>query len=965
MVLNRNYRVTYIEVGSVDITQFVVSLDDLVLQNNGKLSTAKFTLNAEYGQFLTDTNGGTTPILKQFDRIEIVIIDDDGFDVASKVFELTTDLTQLTKLTSYFLPLELESTERNAKGIAFSGFFRDPPVNFHDMIDKIVVAYDNSASTIEQPLMTTTFMAIDQNQAPKFNPQIWDFTNIDNCYDALMFVIDQMNLPVSAGGAGGRFAINFIDNPLVPNVIVVRVLKQGNNNPGSIPTLQQNTAHPIMKIDKIKMPSTGTQVIARGRAKTGHLYTEYDFFVSRLEFYRAIPFYDEDVVYEIGIPVRVGTQRYEAILQVPTSTPPPNATFWKTIDVGDYVGLIDYSPVTKNKLNEFKNGLGKPEGPITTTDFDGTAIPDANVVINDRSPTDVTLGTFRSFPLMRIVDDDVSADAFKREYTWQASGKPWIEGTIVLLDLSLGALAGFFAADNYGNGAGIDLNNRPYANSVVQYTERSNESGLGYDWIVIRVVEDFDQVAVWSERRTYEWNVDFATVDNRNYPGGDRRRGTAPGPMGWRDITDQFLGNDCFHAPVSITQVDGLFADVIEDDEPLNDPNGDPYIENSGIKIEFGYNALGLSGPYESVWKTLFHVVAAAFFVTTLLVALTAAVFSKFITPDYTTMGWWYVIPSPNALSTHNGVADIGQVYGGDINTIDLHRYFDLYNSTRTVKGFTGYNDADSDTLMEVTGFTLLLQFDITSGGVRVPFTGNLPFTHWALTKDGQMWKSPKKFLRKLGETDRLTFEYGDLAPAYYARTPLGIDNIIENILVPEIQRNRVLLKENIILQGLQLEIPYDQHGRYSINLYEQVIKPVFFNFFQGGTDDIRFSGIVDAVNWIKTPIAISKFDQTATKRIINPAVKDYPNIVNIEQLQRYADAQEQVEVFQYQQWTVEQGGIGDLPLEDSVFLFDADMVNDSDDGPNTIQLTVREIHFSVPKDKGLTRKLVLVKVIT
>ena len=83
------------------------------------------------------------------------------------------------------------------------------------------------------------------------------------------------------------------------------------------------------------------------------------------------------------------------------------------------------------------------------------------------------------------------------------------------------------------------------------------------------------------------------------------------------------------------------------------------------------------------------------------------------------------------------------------------------------------------------------------------------------------------------------------------------------------------------------MEIPYDVHGRYSPNLYESVIKPVFYNFFGGGSDEIRFIGTIDAVNWIKTPIAISNFDTDPNKRIINPDVKDYPNIVNIEQLQK------------------------------------------------------------------------------
>jgi len=629
------------------------------------------------------------------------------------------------------------------------------------------------------------------------------------------------------------------------------------------------------------------------------------------------------------------------------------------------VGDINYSPVTNGKLNEFLNGFGNPESGFGIADFTKVGVPDSNVTIHDQDSSDTTIGTNRELVLLRTNTDDLSADVFKKKYLAGSLSDRWVESTQILVDLSLGSLGGFFAADNYGNGTGIDPNGNSYSNAVVRYTKFSNISGLGFDWIVIREPLEFDQISVLSERRTYEWNVLFAASDNRNYPGANRMRGGAPGAFAWREITAQFLGNDCFHSPISVTQVDGLLADEIENDEPLNKPNGTPYIQNSAIQLTYGYNALGLSGPFEKIWKTLFNVLAIAGGISTILAGLTASLFAKFTTPDYTTMGWWCSIPSPNSLSTHNGVTQIGNVYGGDQNNIDDHRFFDLFNSTRTISGLLGYNQVDSDSLMEVTGFTTLMKFDITAAGARVSFTGNIPFTHWALDKEGQMWKSPKKFLRKLGETDRLTFEYGDLSPAYYSRTPLGVNNVIENILVPEIQKNKILFKENIILQGIQCELAYDVHGRYAPNLYETVIKPVFFNFFRGGTDDIRFIGIIDAVNWIKTPIAISKFDTDPNKRIINPDIMDYPNIVNIEQLQRFADAQEQVEEFHYTQYTTEQGGIGDLELEDSVFLSDPQMITESDDGPNTVKLAVRELHYSVPKNQGLIRKAVLVKVIT
>jgi len=271
-----------------------------------------------------------------------------------------------------------------------TGFFRDPPLNFHQIIEKIVIAYTAGISTTLQPLLVTDFTGVDQNGAPEFNPNIWDFTNVDNCYDALVYVLTVMNLPVSAGGAGGRFALNFIDDPFTSNVLILRVLKQGENNIGSIPTLQQNTTNPIMKIDKIELPSSGTQVIARGRANTGSLYSDFDIFVGRLEFYRAIPFYDPTITYPAGIHVRQGVQRFVSNADVPLSTPPPAAQ-WTAIDVGDFVGNINYSPVTNGKLNEFLNGFGNPESGTGIVDFTTIGVPDSNVTIHDQDSSDTTV----------------------------------------------------------------------------------------------------------------------------------------------------------------------------------------------------------------------------------------------------------------------------------------------------------------------------------------------------------------------------------------------------------------------------------------------------------------------------------------------------------------------------------------------------------------------------------------------
>ncbi len=268
--ITKNYKVEYIVSNTIqtDITDFVVTLDKFILQSTGKLNTAKITLNAEFGNFITDANGGDTPIISQFDRIRIRVIGDDGVTEQLKIFEVTTDLAQLAARSSHFLPLELEGRERNLSGVPFGGFFRNET---HKAIIKEIQDAFNEQKGTSQP----GFFVQSPSLIPDFNPNIWDFTQVDNCYDALLVILDSLNLPVSAGGGGNRFAMiwedvyNTFPNDIDLDVLDLKIIIQGTSNgTGPFPDLEQNDTHPIIKIDKIKSPSSGTLVVARGRPKT-------------------------------------------------------------------------------------------------------------------------------------------------------------------------------------------------------------------------------------------------------------------------------------------------------------------------------------------------------------------------------------------------------------------------------------------------------------------------------------------------------------------------------------------------------------------------------------------------------------------------------------------------------------------------------------------------------------------------
>lgn len=975
-IVTKNYKVEYVISNSsfTDITDFVYSLDEFILQSTGKISSAKITLNSEFGNFITNTNEDATPIISQFDLIRISIIGDDGLfsEDATKVFEVTTDLSQNQGRSSYLLPIEMEGRERNLAGVPFGAFLRN--ATHKEILVQIRAAYNEQIKS-SQPALTE----LSSSDVPDFNPNFWDFTQVDNCYDAFLAVVDNLDLPVDAGGGGNRYGLVFVDEyTTYPTTIDLdslqyKVIIQGSAN-ATIPTLLQNTTHPIRKIDRIKQASTGSVVVARGRPKTSMLPQNYPTFISKLEFYINIKLWDITIAYPVDSYVsweqNVGgyPQKYQANAQTTAGDEPGISSNWTTITVGDYIGDIQYSPFTQDKRGPILNGFANPTGSFDTTSTDAVGIPDHNLVINDVDASgSTTIGTYRNWVIHRTNDSDPdNQPSSAQNYLWGSSGAyAFYEGFRVLVDSAVGTLSNDFAGSD-SNGVTFDGNIAEYR-ATVNTTVSSKEG----EWFVVRETQDFDECAIYSQGKLYEYNVSFATAD-RVYPGVDRRRGgSTSGTFAWREINEAFMGNECFHNPISVENGTGLVADNTNEGEPLIDPDNNNYNDNSSIVVTFGYNQANETQDERNVWfkidKTITTALSIVSPISTFLTNLTQTVFDTFTTPQYTNMGWWFAWPVPYPLSIFNGITeDIGELYGGIDSTLNNHRYFDLFNIQYTTTGLRGWTNDDSSDLSEITGVEFLFNFDITIASTRIPFTGDVPFAYWCIDDNGTVWKSPKIMYRHLGETQQIKIEFGDLSPVFRGRTPLGIDNVLENIIVGEVEINEVFFKDKVVFQGFQCETPYDEFGRYSPNLFEQIIKPVFFDIFSGGNSDVRFIGKIDAYGFTKTPIAISSATTFSSERTIIPQFEDFHNIVNIEQLQRYADSAVEVEQFQYEQYTIEQSGITDLALEDSIYLSDPYMISESDSGSdNTRLLAVREIHYSVPADSGLIRKLIGVKVIT
>jgi hypothetical protein len=927
------YTVEFLDAGfnATDISVFVHTLDDSHFYSDGRISTSALTLQASFGQFITDSRGGLTPIIAQFDKIRITYIDSD-LNQYQHIFEVINDLGQFTKQSEYLLPLTLEGRERNLQLIPFSGFF-DPPISHKEMVGKILSAYTGDRDQTTQPVFITPI-----NELPDFNPNFWDFQYIDNCLDAIVEVLRQANLSVAAGGGGDRFGMIYKDSLVGNTFMEIDFISQGTNNSGDpfVTITGDAVFNPIQIVDKIKQPVTGTVKVARGRPGTGGTPRQGDQYRARLEFYERTQTYNNATTYPIDAFVSHGVsttnpelslvpQVWQALTQN-TGVTPVAGVNWKTVSAFEFIGDIQYSPFTIDKASLYKNECTNFDAAFDSDDEGSPKMLDCNIVIEDEE-------TKRDWVYFRAFSDEI-ADLTTTNRKYLFLGNNYYPGFRILVDSQLGTLNGAFSQslDAFGTGLGNDPNGKSYVdNAVIRIDE---------DWFVLKDHADFDQLVVRQEG-LFEFNIAF--VSGSRFPASDTtnanrrlRQAGAGVPNAWRALGDQFLANDCLHSPTIIENVDGLIR-------PVGNTGSNPpfYTTNSGVRIVYEYGTATVDDTDIPDWRKVLDNITGFFptstgFLTSFATNAALALYSLFLTPQYRNAGWWITFTAPWPFNTGNSITEeVGELYGGSsLTELREHSFFDMFNQRVAYSGKDGWNQPDSADLMEITGVTFLFNLDLRVDGTTIPFTGDIPCSWWCIDSNGTLWKQ-KKNLRFLKDSQRFTFNFGDFTPVYRARSPFGISNIVTNILVPELEIRERVIPSRIQVQGFMLELSYDEHGRYLPNLLETIIKPTIFDLFQPGLAglNVAFDGVFDYLQWVKTPIAIENGSSLGITpdRAIFPEFSDYPNISNVEQLQRAATADWEVAFFQFEQYTLTQNDRAENSLQDTVYMREEFLIPDAE----------------------------------
>ena len=630
---------------ATDITSYIFQIEKMTDTDQDSPQSAQITMNTIDGAFVTETNGGNTPLLQQYAELEITLTDDAGREFR-RIMILDETMPDESEAGGHLTKYLLYGREYYLKQVRISG--HDFFTTHRNMITRIIAQYNES----KQPNQPTIELSMDG--VPSYPVNIWRWGEATSAYDALVRVIEGLAAPTKVGGASEYFTMRFTEHASDKGKLTCEIFQMGSKRsaapeymlstttaapPGTVLRGQSpNTLHTA----RTYMPLRGNTVVVRGADDTGRLPVEVAEYSAITELYNRYPLHVLGVEYSAGAYVRTDWYRpepvasmqnragqtpltidnqydpdgkvYRAKQRVPaldsSDNPIPlsNTTYWELRHVRDELGDNNGSPWTSD-LEAVKSFCGNREsapstGTILPTSF---AVPDSNLVVKDgreyRNWAHVRCSDPRDIPEDFLYDDNVDRGRGVPS-PYRESRLP--EGFRVLVvtppdnwpqpttktyrfyQNPHGVVNGLIANDSQRQKDPFGI---PYHHSIAQW--RAGQ------WIVIRSPDEWNECAVLSEGLVYMYGNKEIVAN----PFEQRSDDNPDATWAWRSLLSQSMGNDCFHYPTRVENTDGLTY-------RYKKTGGNPpthYTDDRAILWEYQYGA----PDQDSTWRLWVRIAGA------------------------------------------------------------------------------------------------------------------------------------------------------------------------------------------------------------------------------------------------------------------------------------------------------------------------------------------------------------------
>lgn len=830
-----------------------------------------------------------SPIINQRDRIRIAHTDEFG-DIYNHVFYVDKLIPRQSKRTGTKLELHLLGHERDVQDIQFmKPFFFEGA----KQVSIDILDFYNQQIGTDQTVVTDHDTT--NNELPSWTNNVYEFgLNEDSGFNRINQVVDKLGASADAGGVFDFFETRWDSDDLDEKLVHFKAFSSGSKPATPIDivdTISINVGETEAGIEARK----ATIVASWGSLDDGSLLTGFSRYRGEKEAFQLHPQWVQDAPYLVDHRVVDEGIHYKCSQDRtvgPNQPPSIDTGSWFVItENSEFGNSITYSEFTRQKAALIQNSGSNHQnlGGSGSNEPFGESFWDANVVVWDDNPD---TQTFRSWVHVRT-NTEANINAFYLYNNSNPAGIP--RGLRVLVDPIFGVIGTPFTQNG-----GKDNNDRDFNNGIVQYNNKGFTGSENYkNWDVLYEANSTEDtglmVAVKDEGRVYAYDFDFIPTDR------------------WVNIAATSFANDCFHPYDSVTNDGGILATSAGDTS---------FTANnlSAVKVQYNWSHI----PF--------------------LPDIAADI------QNYYKAGMWFNLEFPFPVNTYRSITeDVGDIYGGGEQgtTIKEPATLDTQNMHFTHSGLRGFlHGLDSADYGQISALEFFIKYrakSISIGGIPIVIDplpiGNFKFrVYFFDTSDNVVFQDFVIPHNGVWEAIKLPINGFQI---YRGRRP--IENSLQTIIPPkQLDPQNVFLWRNVKKMSIQYQEPYDEDGRY---------RPQFSQVNQTGIfQDLETTMHIDGLRFTKPLLAVT---DPPTDIVIMKPPMEQPTISNFRQLLNDAKAELEKGRFIRKQYDLVTSGTYGVKFGESVDITNSELINDSDDGANTIRVVAKKLEYSITRPQN------------
>lgn len=410
----------------------------------------------------------------------------------------------------------------------------------------------------------------------------------------------------------------------------------------------------------------------------------------------------------------------------------------------------------------------------------------------------------------------------------------------------------------------------------------------------------------------------------------------------WISLSSDANGLHCFHP------MDGGTTSNAESLFTKSDGTGAEYTNNQNSSVKVSYTWTPTVGWTDEATQVLLDLLESVGWPTT----------NTRNAVDWYKAGAWLCMRFPFPRTSYGGAGNVGSLYGGSTST-NIVPFLDTQNMHLLSDGKRGFNHGDTSEeygQLSSIDFLIKLKFsrDHVTLGEQLVSKGN--FKMRCVVFDASDNVATQEFTVTHNDNPQAISLPLSGFEIYRGRRPIFEDGFGINDIIPPEGRPSFNQFEwrHVVAIVIQTQESYDDFGRYrGASDNDMGTGSPFWEEVQNVISSFKMEMWIDAFRFGK-PLLVNSGQVTDLDN--QPDFLQRPDIFNYEQLKNDAKAELEKLKFQKKIYQIRTEVAFDVKPGDYFYFEDDELVDESDNGANTIKLVARHIDYTTSKNRGFER---------